>query len=84
MNGITNTSVHDRTTRRIVAVSAAALTLVAITAAPSSASQEAGPAVSARQPHVGPCQLERLGTQFVRCDDLTGNGVAAPAHVHQQ
>ncbi len=29
----------------------------------------------------GYCPLRRVGTQLVRCDDLTGNGVAAPAHV---
>lgn len=29
----------------------------------------------------GPCGLERVGTQFVRCDDLTGAGVPAPGYV---
>ena len=29
----------------------------------------------------GPCTLERLGTQFVKCDDLTGAGVPAPGYV---
>ena len=27
------------------------------------------------------CLLERVGTQYVRCDDLTGNGVPAPVWV---
>jgi hypothetical protein len=27
------------------------------------------------------CWLSRVGTQFVRCDDLTGNGVQAPLWV---
>jgi len=30
------------------------------------------------------CPLERLGDQFVRCDNLTGAGVAAPAFVPEQ
>ena len=25
------------------------------------------------------CQLKRVGTQFVRCDNLTGNGAPAPS-----
>ena len=29
----------------------------------------------------GQCPLRRIGTQYVRCDNLTGNGVAAPAWV---
>ena len=28
--------------------------------------------------------LERVGTQFVRGDDLTGNGVRAPLWIHQR
>jgi hypothetical protein len=27
------------------------------------------------------CLLERVGTQYVKCDELTGNGVPAPAWV---
>ena len=29
----------------------------------------------------GRCHLRRVGTQFVKCDNLTGNGVAAPTWV---
>ena len=32
----------------------------------------------------GGCELEKLGTQLVRCDDLTGNGVPAPAGIAEQ
>jgi hypothetical protein len=27
------------------------------------------------------CRLARVGTQFVRCDDLTGNGAPAPSFI---
>lgn len=30
------------------------------------------------------CPLERIGTQFVRCDNLTGAGVRAPAWIPEQ
>jgi hypothetical protein len=32
----------------------------------------------------GNCPLERVGTQFVRCDYLTGDGVPAPAWVPER
>ncbi len=32
----------------------------------------------------GPCRLTRVGTQFVRCDNLTGNAVPAPRWVTQR
>lgn len=32
-------------------------------------------------PDYSNCQLKRIGTQFVRCDNLTGNGVPAPSWV---
>ena len=31
-----------------------------------------------------PCWLLRVGTQFVRCDNLTGEGVRAPRWVAQR
>ena len=33
---------------------------------------------------VNQCPLERIGDQFVRCDNLTGAGVAAPSYVPEQ
>lgn len=30
------------------------------------------------------CSLERIGTQFVACDNLTGNGVRAPSWIPEQ
>ena len=34
--------------------------------------------------HADACLLQRVGTQFVRCDDLTGNGVTAPAYLPER
>lgn len=68
---------------RTLAPIAAALVVIAVGATPSSARPESGPPV-ARVGHAGECLLQRVGTQFVRCDNLTGNGVPAPAHISQR
>lgn len=38
----------------------------------------------ATKPIVNNCTLQRIGAQFVKCDNLTGNGVAAPAYVPER
>ncbi|MFE1663856.1 hypothetical protein [Microbacterium sp. P02] len=64
---------------RIVAVTAAVMIFVA-PAAPASARPEPQPeTVPFLNAYGG--SLERVGTQFVRGDDLTGAGAAAPARV---
>lgn len=62
------------------AVVTAVLLLAGSTGA--SARPDAGPArtVSVERSTTG-CSLTRVGAQLVRCDDLTGNGVSAPAFV---
>ena len=52
-------------------------------AGPAAARQDAGPPVTHVR-HDGGCLLERVGTQYVRCDDNTGNGVPAPAWVPER
>ncbi|WP_438855531.1 hypothetical protein [Agromyces sp. M3QZ16-3] len=69
-------------------VSAAAL-LSALTAAPAIARPEPAPeptptVVSVQVADDDRCPLRRVGTQFVRCDDLTGAGVPAPSWIPQQ
>ncbi len=56
--------------------------VLGVGAGPAAARQDAGPAVT----HVGAgqCLLERVGTQYVRCDDNTGNGVPAPAWIPER
>jgi hypothetical protein len=39
---------------------------------------------AARVGHADQCSLQRVGTQYVRCDDNTGNGVPAPAWVPER
>ena len=71
--------------RRRTAGSAAAAAVIVtlLTAAPASARQDSGVlTLTSKGESVSDCSLERLGTQYVRCDDLTGNGVTAPGWVH--
>ena len=63
----------------------AAVIVMLLAAAPASARQDSGAlSLTSKGENVSDCSLERLGTQFVRCDDLTGNGVPAPAWVHSR
>ncbi len=50
---------------------------------PAAARQDAGP-TAARVDHANVCLLERVGTQYVRCDDNTGNDVPAPTWVAER
>lgn len=75
-----------RPRHRMLLATASALVAVALTALPASARQDAGPtekpsASSTSSTTDGRCPLRRVGSQLVRCDNLTGNGVAAPAWV---
>lgn len=65
-----------------VATVATAVLLVVAGAVPASARPDPGEArVIPVETSTTPCPLERVGAQYVRCDDLTGNGVPAPAWV---
>ena len=66
------------------AAAVAALVLTAVSTAPASAGTLHDPSVTAQTASaIGTtnhtCWLLRVGTQLVRCDNLTGNGVQAPA-----
>jgi hypothetical protein len=43
--------------------------------------QSSDPWSRSAQPTWPSCPLRRVGPTYVRCDDLTGNGVAAPAWI---
>lgn len=65
-------------------VASAAALLAVLAATPASARPE--PAPTPTPTVVQPadddlCNLERVGMQFVRCDDLTGDGVPAPSYI---
>jgi hypothetical protein len=69
-----------RARRRIV--TAYAITLLVATQAPALGEPDGGPPRTPEPPrHLVNCPLERVGTQFVRCDNLTGAGVPAPEWV---
>ncbi|WP_404352357.1 hypothetical protein LG324_05410 [Phycicoccus jejuensis] len=71
----------------VLTLAATALFLTALTlgtgGGPAAARQDAGPA-TARAGDGGECLLQRVDTQYVRCDDNTGNGVPAPAWVPER
>jgi hypothetical protein len=68
------------------AATVGALLVSALSAAPASAVMLHGPSLPPRStagssPNNHTCLLQRVGTQFVRCDNLAGNGVEAPLWV---
>ena len=77
------TSLHTHHNGRAAATVAAAFVVLGLGATSSSARQDPGPPV-ADGGHGSACSLERVGTQFVRCDDLTGNGVPAPGYIPER
>jgi hypothetical protein len=78
-----SSSEHRHHSRRAAAAVAAALVVTGLAAEPSSARQDRGTPVVAVA-NGSDCPLQRVGTQFVRCDDLTGNGVPAPGYVPER
>ena len=80
----TSTTTRSPLIRRtaVVATTTSALLLPSATQ-PASARPDPGPTtVTPIGASVHHCLLQRVGTQYVRCDDLTGNGVPAPTWVH--
>lgn len=78
-----SSSQHSRHVVRTVATIAAVLAVTVLSATTSSARPDPGPTVT-RGGRADACLLERVGSQFVRCDDLTGNGVPAPAFIAER
>jgi hypothetical protein len=71
------------------AAAVAALVLTAVSTAPASAVMLHDPSVTAQTAALSSttnhnCWLLRVGTQLVRCDNLTGNGVKAPRWMPEQ
>jgi hypothetical protein len=77
-----NSTEQTRRTLSLLATSALTTTVLVVTlgALPAAARQEAGPAPEPATTSTF-CAIERVGTQYVACDNLTGNGVEAPAWV---
>ena len=72
-----------RRARRILVATTVAVTLGAL---PAAARQDPGRIDTPAPPTTAVyfCSPERVGTQFVACDNLTGNGVPAPAWVPER
>jgi hypothetical protein len=61
------------------------LTLVLLALAPAAGASAGTDSVSpAGRPSFENCLLTRIGTQLVRCDNLTGAGVPAPYWIPEQ
>jgi hypothetical protein len=81
-----NSTQHTRRILPAIAATALALTLGTV---PAHARQDAGPALEPATTTSSTatstiCAPERVGTQYVACDNLTGNGVEAPAWVAER
>lgn len=77
---MSSTNTNSLHIARTAASIAAALVVICLGATPSSARPDPGPYAPPTD-HPGGCQLQRVRTQFVSCDNLTGNGVAAPGWI---
>jgi len=66
---------------RCSAATAAATLLASLAAIPAAARPDPGDPIPNRFPSYDNCSLRRIGTQLVRCDNLTGAGVPAPVWV---
>ena len=70
---------------RCSAAAAAAIMLAGLTAIPVAARLDPGELVQVQDSSGYPnCPLSRIDTQLVRCDNVTGAGVPAPAFVAEQ
>ena len=75
-------------TASALASAAAAALLAALAVTPASARPDPATTPESAQVAVRAfddrCTLERIGTQFIRCDDLTGAGVPAPSFIPER
>jgi len=69
--------------RRVLPIIATTILAVGLGALPAAARQDQGTAEPAA-PATYFCTAQRVGSQFVACDNLTGNGVPAPAWVEER
>ncbi|MEO6506110.1 MAG: hypothetical protein ABIW36_10430 [Terrimesophilobacter sp.] len=69
---------HPARRSAVIALSAILLAVSSPAVAQQDPGTASGPSPTQKSTH---CPLTRVGTQFVRCDDLTGAGAPAPAFV---
>ncbi|WP_270889803.1 hypothetical protein [Pedococcus sp. 5OH_020] len=82
MTPITLRHSHIRRSSLHAPVLAAAIIFALGSPSPAMARQDPGPRLPTATRTA--CPVERIGSQIVRCDDLSGNGVAAPLWLPQQ
>jgi hypothetical protein len=66
---------------RCCAVATTATLVAGLAAIPAAARPDPGEPIPIRFPSYANCLLNRIDTQLVRCDNLTGAGVVAPAYI---
>jgi hypothetical protein len=66
---------------RCSAAAAAATIIAGLAAIPAAARPDPGEPIPIQFSSYANCPLNRIDTQLVRCDNLTGAGVAAPAYI---
>jgi hypothetical protein len=69
--------------QRVAAILAAVFAALFLFGGPSGQAAPGAPDVNVPTTYVD-CPLERIGTQLVRCDNLTGAGVEAPFWIPEQ
>ena len=76
-------AVMNRTTllARCSAAAAAATIIAGLAAIPAAARPDPGEPIPIQFSSYANCPLNRIDTQLVRCDNLTGAGVVAPAYI---
>ena len=72
---------HNRI--RVTGVIAGAALLLSLSTTPAAFARPEPQPPSVPSLNYG-CALVRVGTQFVRCDDLTGAGIPAPRWIREQ
>ena len=74
-----------RLTTVLASTSLVSILVIGFGSLPASARQDAGPGLDPSAASTSTsCPLQRVDDQFVACDNLTGNGVAAPGWVEQR
>ena len=74
----------NQQTGRIALVIVAATLVAGLGAMPAAARPDAGTPLAPPSSSTSFCPIQRVGHQYVACDNLTGNGVPAPGWIDEQ
>lgn len=74
-----------RKTTRFAGLLLASAAVILAVSSPAVAKPDPGDSTNGQQTtKTSVCSLQRIGTQFVRCDELTGAGAMAPSWVPER